>query len=310
MRAEEEEAMEIMMVFAKDGCKIMDSGGKDSTVLKWIAEKCREKYGMEYTIHHNHTTLDAPETVYFIRRERERAIRLGVDFQIHYPRLTFEQLCMQKQMLPTRLVRFCCEYLKESYGNRERVVTGVRKDESTARKRNQGIATIMPDKSNKMSDNKLDEIKDNSDFKITDKGGAVLLNYDNDESVELVYTCFRTNKILVNPLINWTDDDVWRCINDNQLPINPLYECGYNRVGCIGCPMSQYKGRVKDFERYPKYKDRFIRLADKLVEQMRQRRSDVKYKDGKDYFRKWIEDPNVPGQFSFDFDGNITEDYA
>ena len=69
----EQEAMDILMMFGKGGV-VCDSGGKDSSVLKRIAEKCKEKYGLKYRIEHNHTTLDAPETVYFVRRERERAI--------------------------------------------------------------------------------------------------------------------------------------------------------------------------------------------------------------------------------------------
>ena len=143
-------------------------------------------------------------------------------------------------------------------------------------------------------------------------GGVVLLNYDNDESVEMVYTCFRTNKVLVNPLINWTDDDVWKYIRDEKIPINPLYECGFNRVGCIGCPMASYKGRVREFERYPKYRERYIRIANKIVEKQKAKKGD-KYQGsdtGLEYFRKWIEDPNVKGQFSFDMDGNIYEDYT
>lgn len=67
----EKEAMEILMLFGKGG-HVMDSGGKDSTVLKEIAWKCHEKYGLQYDIIHNHTTIDAPETVYFVRAERER----------------------------------------------------------------------------------------------------------------------------------------------------------------------------------------------------------------------------------------------
>lgn len=130
--------------------------------------------------------------------------------------------------------------------------------------------------------------------------------------METIYTCFRTNKTLVNPLINWTDDDVWRYIRDEKIPYNPLYDCGWHRVGCIGCPMAQRRGRAVEFARYPKYRDRFIRIADKIVELQKQ-------KKGKDYngaptgllyFKRWMEDDNVVGQYSFDMEGNITEDYT
>ena len=302
----EQEAMEILMLFGKDGCTIADSGGKDSSVLKRIAEKCREKYGLQFKINHNHTGLDAPETVYFVRSERERYQKAGIEYQISYPDMYFDRLCLKKQMLPTRLIRFCCAHLKESYGSRnERLVTGVRKDESTNRKQNQGLVTIMKE------GGVPQEVRDNPDFSSTPRGGVVLLNYDNDESVQMVYTCFRTNKVLVNPMINWTDDDVWRYISEEHIPVNPLYTCGFDRVGCIGCPMADKK-RWMEFERYPKYKDRYISIADKLVEQTKRKKGDA-YNGpdtGLKYFKRWMEDPNVDGQFSFDMDGNITEDYT
>lgn len=185
-------------------------------------------------------------------------------------------------------------------------MTGVRKAESVNRKMNQGAVTIM--KKGGISD----EIKNSEDFSITPKGGAVLLNYDNDDSVQMVYTCFRTNKVLVNPLINWVDDDIWKYIAEEKIPLNPLYECGFNRVGCIGCPMTGFKGRTKEFERYPKYRNRYIRIADKIVE-MKKAKYGKDYNGGEtgmDYFRRWMEDPNVKGQFSFDMEGNIKEDYT
>lgn len=310
MRPEIEEAMEIMYTFGKDGCQIMDSGGKDSTVLKYIAELCRQKYGMQYSVHHNHTTIDAPETVYFVRAEQKRLQEMGIPYTIHYPEKTFGQLCLEKGMLPTRIVRFCCAELKESYGNRERVVTGVRRAESVQRSKNQGVVTII-DGGKKQKE----EIKGNSSFMKTDKGGVVLLNYDNDENVSLVYTCFRTNKVLVNPLINWTDDEVWRCINDNHLPMNPLYGCGFWRVGCVGCPQGGNRQRARDFERYPKYRDRYIWLAERIVEKTKRKCAEkgVEYtgsETGLLYFKHWMEDEDCVGQFAFDEDGNITEEWV
>lgn len=304
----EQEAMEILMKFGKDGCTIADSGGKDSSVLKRIAEKCRKQYGLNFKVIHNHTGLDAPETVYFVRKERDRMTADGIEYIISYPKIYFDELCFKKGMLPTRLARFCCEYLKERYGTGERLVTGVRRNESSARKRNQGVVTI-PD-----ANNVPDEVKQDENFKQTPKGGYVLLNYDNDESVRTVYTCFRTNKVLVNPLINWTDDDIWRYISQEHIEINPLYGCGFDRVGCIGCPMAGYKLRAMEFERYPKYRQRFINIADRIVKSKNARGAQtsnyIRFKDGLDYFRHWIEDPNIKGQMSIDMFGNITEDYS
>jgi len=304
-----DEAVEILMLFGKEGCTIADSGGKDSSVVKRIAEICREKYGLQFKVVHNHTGLDAPETVYFVRSERDRARKAGIEYDINYPKITFDRLCVKKHMLPTRMARFCCEYLKENYGNRnERIVTGVRRSESPSRRDNQGAVTVLP------KGGIPEGMKKSDDFNINKTGGAVLLNYDNDESVQMVYTCFRTNKVLVNPIINWEDDDVWGFINDEKIPVNPLYGCGFMRVGCVGCPLAGYKQMTKEFERYPKYRDRIIRIADRIVEEAKERLGDD-YRYGKDYtglqyFKSWIRDPNSDGQFSFDMDGNIKEDYT
>ena len=53
---------------------------------------------------------------------------------------------MKKQFPPTRLTRYCCEYLKESSGKGRVTVTGVRKYESNNRKKNQGAVVIFDGK--------------------------------------------------------------------------------------------------------------------------------------------------------------------
>jgi len=35
----------------------------------------------------------------------------------------------------------------------------------------------------------------------------------------------------VNPLVEWTDKDVWRYIAERDLPYNPLHDQGYDSIG-------------------------------------------------------------------------------
>ena len=42
---------------------VTTSGGKDSSVCVALAERA----GIEFEVMHNHTTADAPETIYFVR---------------------------------------------------------------------------------------------------------------------------------------------------------------------------------------------------------------------------------------------------
>ncbi|HEX2531994.1 MAG TPA: phosphoadenylyl-sulfate reductase [Burkholderiaceae bacterium] len=38
-----------------------------------------------------------------------------------------------------------------------------------------------------------------------------------------------------NPLVDWTDTDVWHYIRSNQVPYNPLHDKGYPSIGCEPC---------------------------------------------------------------------------
>jgi phosphoadenosine phosphosulfate reductase len=71
---------------------------------------------------------------------------------------------------------------------------------------------------------------------------------------------------VLNPIIDWSDDDVWEFLHNRKVPVNPLYEQGYKRVGCIGCPLAGNKQQQKDFNKYPKYKAAYFRAAKRHIE--------------------------------------------
>jgi 3'-phosphoadenosine 5'-phosphosulfate sulfotransferase (PAPS reductase)/FAD synthetase len=158
----EKQSIEILkMMCGNNGCWILDSGGKDSSILKHIALKS----GIPFKIEHSHTTVDAPETVYFIRREKQRFEQMGIEYLIEYPKLTMWQLIVKNGMPPTRLARYCCKELKENFGVGKRIATGVRKAESRNRAENQGVVTIPKPSI------ELKERIDNVNFHQTDRGG-------------------------------------------------------------------------------------------------------------------------------------------
>lgn len=126
----EKNAIEILhMMCERSECIICDSGGKDSSVLKHIALQAKEKYGLQFRVRHNHTTVDAPETVYFVREEKRKFEQMGIPYEIHYPKESMWQLIVRHGTPPTRLMRYCCADLKENTGEMgERIVTGVRRE--------------------------------------------------------------------------------------------------------------------------------------------------------------------------------------
>jgi phosphoadenosine phosphosulfate reductase len=41
--------------------------------------------------------------------------------------------------------------------------------------------------------------------------------------------------IKINPLLEWTSDDVWAYIKINDVPYNALHDRGYPSIGCAPC---------------------------------------------------------------------------
>ena len=39
----------------------------------------------------------------------------------------------------------------------------------------------------------------------------------------------------LNPLADWSEQDIWRYLNDNDVPYNPLHDAGYPSIGCTHC---------------------------------------------------------------------------
>lgn len=243
------------------------SGGKDSDVLVSLFRRA----GVKFFVMHNHTTLDAPETVYYVRRKFAEWTAEGIPCKIYYPRQTFWALCRERKMLPSRIARFCCEELKERDIPELKFAThsfGVRKAESMKRSLHRD-SIEMRDKANY------------SDIQ--------LFHFDNIEEVRQTDACYRKKYFIVNPLAYWSDAYIWNYIQSEKIEVNPLYSAEFSRVGCIGCPMAG-KHRIEEFNRYPKYKARFIKLCDDIMRIRIKQNLSNKYgfKTGEEYFNYWL----------------------
>lgn len=254
---------------------VTTSGGKDSSVCVALAERA----GIPFEVMHNHTTADAPETVYFVLDEFKRIEEKGIACIINYPtcrgkRTSMWKLIPQKMIPPTRLVRYCCSILKERGGAGRFITTGIRWAESTKRKNSRGIYETMP----------------------SDPSKKIVLNNDNDDRRRLFENCRLQAKRVCNPIIEWTDADVWDYIGSEHLPLNPLYQCGFSRVGCIGCPMAGTKERQREFALYPKYRRNYILAFGRMLTERRRRGFETEWQDADECFHWWMEDGVLPGQ--------------
>jgi phosphoadenosine phosphosulfate reductase len=48
----------------------------------------------------------------------------------------------------------------------------------------------------------------------------------------------RFQLVKINPLANWSRNDVWKLITDHDIPYNPLHDQGYTSIGCWPCTRS------------------------------------------------------------------------
>ena len=68
------------------------------------------------------------------------------------------------------------------------------------------------------------------------------------------------------PILYWTDEDIWAFIHGESIPYCKLYDEGFKRLGCIGCPMAGANGRRREFDRWPKYEQAWRRAIKEFVE--------------------------------------------
>lgn len=118
----------------RNGYHLSFSGGKDSVVLYDIAVKS----GVKFDAHFANTTVEAPETMRFIRQNYPLV-------KWEKPRMTMRAAIIKKQYPPTRIVRYCCEQLKECHGSGRIILTGVRRAESTKRGKRKTIEVDWKD---------------------------------------------------------------------------------------------------------------------------------------------------------------------
>lgn len=258
------------------------SGGKDSDVMLHLAESCLNPDDFE--VMNSHTTVDAPETVRHIRevfkRLNERGVKTRIDYHVQEDgtRLTMWNLIPQKLIPPTRFVRYCCEVLKETSTPNRICAVGVRASESINRK-GRDTFSIRGRSQLYFSFNHAEEVY-----------REALEIQDDAWDCTLIKRMKQNKDIVVNPIYEWEDADIWEYITNQQLKVNPMYSKGYTRVGCIGCPLASYHEKMKEFNDYPQFKTMYINAFDKMIEQRKRLGKPCARENGEEEFNWWIEE--------------------
>lgn len=237
----------------EDGYFLAFSGGKDSQALYHVAKLA----GVRFKAHMSFTSIDPPEVVRFVRTKYP-------DVVTHKPKDSIYNLAVKKKfLLPSRIIRWCCAELKETYGAGTVCLTGVRREESVRRKKRNPIEI-----SNRSFSGEFEDFTEWQLEKIKKKLSH--LNQDQySQPKETDVRCISGHdKIIVNPIIDWSEKDVWYFL-DCVVKVShcELYDKGYNRIGCICCPMSKHSHKLREIHDYPHVKERWIKTIRKIREQ-------------------------------------------
>ena len=214
----------------KDGFYLAFSGGKDSQVLYHIAKMA----GVKFKAHMNLTSVDPSEVIRFVKRNYP-------DVELIKPKMSIYDMALKKHFVPTRTIRWCCAEYKEMSGAGKVTLIGIRHAESQRRSKRNELET-----SDRKFSGSFDQFSEHKEKMVTCVGGK--------------------DKILVSPIISWTDKDVWDFLNGNNIEHCPLYDEGYKRIGCILCPMANYQQKVKDMKRFPHVRHKWIQTIQKLID--------------------------------------------
>jgi phosphoadenosine phosphosulfate reductase len=66
----------------------------------------------------------------------------------------------------------------------------------------------------------------------------------------------------VCPILYWSDADIWKFIHDYNVPYCKLYDEGFKRLGCVGCPLGSHKKRAQEFKQWPRYEASWRKALD------------------------------------------------
>ena len=239
------------LALAYGGCNgyyLAFSGGKDSQALYHIAELA----GVKFDAHMNFTSVDPPEVIRFVKKSYPE-----VDFI--KPKKSIYQLAVEKQILPTMRVRWCCAEYKENSGAGRVTLIGIRHQESSRRAKRNEVEISNRKYSGTLEglDEYRNELKAKRARRKSKKDGVNITNADQEQTLGCISG---KESLLISPIIHWTEQDVWEFLNKvMEVPHCSLYDEGWHRIGCIGCPMSSVNQKKIENIRYPHVKRNWIK---------------------------------------------------
>lgn len=101
------------------------------------------------------------------------------------------------------------------------------------------------------------------------------------------------------PILYWTKKDIWEFIKIENMSYCSLYDEGFDRLGCVGCPLGNRKRKI-EFSRWPKYEKLWRKGGMAWWEKYRvmtkpngEQYFAAKFKTFDEYWSWWMEEKNI-----------------
>ncbi|MCD8285607.1 MAG: phosphoadenosine phosphosulfate reductase family protein, partial [Clostridia bacterium] len=214
----------------ENGYHLAFSGGKDSQVIYHLARMAGVKFRACMSL----TSIDPAELIRFVRKNYP-------DVELIRPKASIYTIAKERKILPTRAKRWCCADFKEIHGAGKVTVVGVRRQESARRAGRQEIEV--------------------GGHKYSGSFGQW------EEHDEMNVSCVNgKDKVILSPILEWSERDVWDFLNENGIPHCRLYDQGMRRIGCILCPMGSKRQKQMQVKRWPYVKEKWMEVIRYLID--------------------------------------------
>lgn len=204
------------------------SGGKDSSVVSDLVRRALNKQDILHVF--GDTTLEFPFTYNYIQRFKSKPKRPPF-LPVNKPEKSFFELT---KLLgpPSRVMNWCCTIFKTGpIGNLFRNMT-----------EQQNILTYYGIRRS--------ESKSRSQYNKITKSPKI------------------SKQLVVSPIIDWYDVDVWLYLLTRSIDFNDAYKYGFTRVGCWCCPnnskWSEFLCKIYMKEKTEKWRDHLIDFAKRI----------------------------------------------
>ena len=99
---------------------------------------------------------------------------------------------------------------------------------------------------------------------------------------------------IYKPIFHWTEWQVWEFIETYNIPYSPLYDEGFNRIGCVVCPfiMGRSPGkeaeRQRSMDRYPHIWEKFRHAIYKFYDQYEKKKPWLRWKTAEEFWQAYL----------------------